>query len=102
MKSVGEVLHVSKTGKLVVRLKDLKVPPRIGLYVYSEKGERVGMVVDIIGPVDSPYALIKPLNRETAPRLVGSHLYIRTTRPRPKTRRGRRPSRRGASGARRR
>lgn len=102
MKSVGEVLHVSKTGKLVVRLEDSKVPPRIGLYVYSEKGERVGMVVDIIGPVNSPYALVKPLNRETASGLVGSHLYIRITKPRPKARRGRHPSRRGASKARRR
>jgi RNA-binding protein len=53
---IGEVLHMSKSGKLIVRLH---TEARIGQPVLDRGGRRVGQVFDIFGPVEAPYASIK-------------------------------------------
>lgn len=56
---LGSVLHVSKSYKLVVKSFS-KVIPKIGEPVYDNKSRIIGSVYDVIGPVSSPYILIKP------------------------------------------
>ncbi|MCS7122106.1 MAG: Gar1/Naf1 family protein [Archaeoglobaceae archaeon] len=56
---LGKVQHISKSGMIVVQLKPSSVP-KIGDKVVTKKMEPVGVIQDIIGPVSSPYALIKP------------------------------------------
>jgi RNA-binding protein len=56
---LGSVLHLSKSNKLVAKSLSKSIP-KIGDSVYDGKGRVIGLVYDIIGPVSSPYILIKP------------------------------------------
>ncbi len=56
---LGPVLHLSKSNKLVVK-SSFKAPPKIGDPVCDGKNRVIGLVYDVIGPVASPYVLIKP------------------------------------------
>ena len=49
--------------------------PKIGLSVIDESLKTVGNVFDIIGPVTSPYAIIRPVIKEPA-KLVNKQLYL--------------------------
>ena len=57
MKRLGKVLHVSSTGNIVLRAVRV---PEIGTKVVDERMKEIGAVYDIIGPVGSPYVLVKP------------------------------------------
>ncbi len=59
MRRLGYFLHKTPSGRLVVKLSSPK-PPRLGARVLNSRGEVVGVVVDVIGPVRSPYAVVKP------------------------------------------
>jgi rRNA processing protein Gar1 len=54
--NTGEVISI--VGDQVV-VKAASNPPAMGTVVYSEKG-KLGIVADIIGPVDKPYFVVKP------------------------------------------
>jgi RNA-binding protein len=49
--------------------------PKIGLEVVDESLRAVGKIFDIIGPVLSPYAVVKPSIREPA-KLVNRPVYL--------------------------
>lgn len=75
MKRLGYFLHKNSSGRLVVKVSSPK-PPRLGSKVLNSRGEVVGVLVDIIGPVRSPYAVVKPLRPDVS---VFEHeeLYVR-------------------------
>jgi RNA-binding protein len=76
LRKLGTVLHVSRDGKIVVRLEVL---PRLGVRVYDYSMRRLGILYDVIGPVRSPYGLVKPdpaITHDVA-RLLGIHVYTR-------------------------
>jgi len=56
LKRLGKVLHTSSSGKVIVQLENL---PKIGFSVIDEDLEEIGRVVDIFGPIDSPYSALK-------------------------------------------
>jgi rRNA processing protein Gar1 len=60
---LGYFIHVTPSKKLLVKISG-KRPPRIGAKVVTSSGEVVGKVVDVIGPITAPYAVIKPLRGE--------------------------------------
>jgi RNA-binding protein len=49
--------------------------PRIGSEVVDENLSVIGKVFDIIGPVSSPYAVVKPTVREPA-KLLDKPVYL--------------------------
>ena len=59
MKRLGYFLHKAPSGKLIVKMAGRKVP-RLGSRVVDSKGRFIGIVVDVIGPVRSPYVVVKP------------------------------------------
>ncbi|RLF06253.1 MAG: H/ACA RNA-protein complex protein Gar1 [Thermoprotei archaeon] len=59
---IGKVIRVTRDGKLVVKAKTL---PKLGAEVYDSAASLVGFVYDIIGPVSSPYVVVKV----TSPRI---------------------------------
>ena len=57
MKRIGEVKTI--TGSIAVVQGEDQTRPKIGIKVIDEKLEKVGHIVDIIGPVSRPYIVIK-------------------------------------------
>ena len=73
MIEVGEVMHQAKSGRMIIKLRD-KV--RVGDVLLDAKGKKVAKVMELIGPVDSPYASAIPLT-DRVKRYVGSKVYLR-------------------------
>ena len=59
-KPIGSVLHVTPSRLIIVKAHDPNNLPRIGDTVISAGGEYVGVVSDIIGPIEEPYIVVKP------------------------------------------
>ncbi|MCW3983623.1 MAG: Gar1/Naf1 family protein [Candidatus Bathyarchaeota archaeon] len=72
MQRLGRISNVSPSGNAIVKAEN---PPKIGSEVVDENLNVVGKVFDVIGPVSSPYAVIKPSVREPA-KLVNKPVYL--------------------------
>jgi len=59
LRKLGKVWNVSKSGFIVVQA-DSKNIPKLGLDVVNRKMNKVGYIYDIIGPVKTPFILVKP------------------------------------------
>ena len=72
MQRLGRVINVTSSRTLVVKTENT---PKIGSSVVDESLKIVGKVFDIIGPVTSPYAVVKPTVREPE-KLATKQLYL--------------------------
>jgi len=63
LRRLGYFIHTTASGKMLVKLT-VPRPPRIGSRVFDRNGKYVGRVVDVIGPIRSPYVLVKPARKE--------------------------------------
>jgi RNA-binding protein len=72
LQRLGRISNVSPSGNAIVKAEN---PPKIGSEVVDENLNVVGKVFDVIGPVSSPYAVIKPSVREPA-KLVNKPVYL--------------------------
>ncbi len=72
MQKLGRVSNVTPSQNLVVKTEN---PPKLGSEVVDENLNVIGKVFDIIGPVSSPYAVIKPTIKEPA-KLVNKPVYL--------------------------
>ncbi len=71
----GKGLHTTSRG-LVVRADQA---PKMGQTALDSAGEYLGRVLDIFGPVKSPYVVIKPasgISRVDLGKLVGSDIIM--------------------------
>ena len=71
---IGEVMHLAKSGRLVIKLNAASAGIRAGELLVDGSGKRVGKVVELIGPVSAPYASVIPMTDRTS-RLVGSKVF---------------------------
>jgi RNA-binding protein len=72
---VGEIMHLARSGRLIVKLNTTgadKVRP--GELLIDRSGKKVGRVVELLGPVSTPYASVLPMTDRTG-RLVGSRVF---------------------------
>ncbi len=72
MQRLGRVVNVTPSQNVVVKTEKT---PKIGFNVVDETLQPVGKVFDIIGPVTSPYAVVKLTVREPT-RLANKQLYV--------------------------
>ena len=72
LQRLGRVLNITPSRSLVVRTE---TTPRIGLSVIDESLRVVGKVFDVVGPVSSPYAIVRPTIKEPE-KLVNRQLYM--------------------------
>jgi len=72
LQRLGKVLHVTPSQNLVVKADKT---PKIGSAVVDEKLKVVGKIFDLIGPVPSPYAVVKPAIKEPE-KLANKQLYL--------------------------
>ena len=71
MQRLGLVLHMSPTRNIIVKLENM---PRIGETVVDENLKSIGRVFDILGPVSSPYAAVRPVI-QNAEKYINRMLY---------------------------
>ncbi len=62
MKSIGRVITISHTGKLIMKGK---FAPRPGSRVYDNRKGRIGTVSKIFGPVNVPFIAVRPDRKKT-------------------------------------
>ena len=72
MQRLGLVLHISPSRNIIMKVENI---PRIGETVVDENLKPVGKVFDILGPVSSPYAAIRPTIRDPE-KLVNRPVYV--------------------------
>jgi len=87
MRYLGIPLHIAKSGHLIVRIRSREVPP-LDSPVLTSYMKVIGRIVDIIGPVSEPYAIVKLTKTLTTGR-IPSPLYYQPKRPRRKIRKRR-------------
>lgn len=61
LKVLGSVFTITKNKLVIVKLRDPKRLPPINAEVLDANRNLIGHVVDVIGPVEAPYAVVKPL-----------------------------------------
>ncbi|MCL2691415.1 MAG: Gar1/Naf1 family protein [Candidatus Bathyarchaeota archaeon] len=71
MQRIGKALSITPSNGIIIKTE---TPPKIGCEVADENLTIVGKVFDIIGPVSSPYAVIKP-NIKNPTTLLNKPLY---------------------------
>ncbi|MBV9175998.1 MAG: hypothetical protein JO327_11655 [Nitrososphaeraceae archaeon] len=57
----GEVLHLAKSGRLIIRLVTGSRETKNGELLVDANGKPIGKVIEIIGPVNAPYASVSPM-----------------------------------------
>jgi RNA-binding protein len=72
LQRLGKVLHVTPSQNIVVKTDKT---PKIGSAVVNEKLKIVGKIFDIIGPVPSPYVVVKPAIKKPE-KLTNKQLYL--------------------------
>lgn len=79
---IGKIIFKASTNHLIAEAYEI---PRIYDLVYNRDGEEIGMVVDVLGNVNTPFLAIKPNDKykDKADRLIGENVF--TTRLRGKT-----------------
>jgi RNA-binding protein len=72
LQRLGRVLNVTPSQNIIIKTENT---PKIGSAVIDENLKIVGKIFDIIGPVSSPYAVVKPTIREPE-KLSDKQLYL--------------------------
>jgi RNA-binding protein len=72
LQRLGRVLHVSQSRNIIITIENL---PKIGETVVNENLKPIGKILDIFGPVSSPYASVKPKIQEIE-KLTDRMLYV--------------------------
>ena len=72
LQRLGKVLHVTPSNNIVVKVDKT---PKIGATVINEKLKVIGKVFDVIGPVSSPYVVVKP-TIESPEKIEAKQLYV--------------------------
>lgn len=57
---LGPVESISRSRLILVRIDRPDIVPEIGSRVVDANGFEIGKIVDIIGPITKPYAVVKP------------------------------------------
>lgn len=73
MERLGTTERIAQ-GLAIVRVDDV---PNVGTDVVDDQLEDVGTIVDVFGPVDSPYAAVSPVDSRRLATLLGDALYVR-------------------------
>jgi len=72
LQRLGKVLNVTPSQNIVVKTGKT---PKIGSAVVDENLKVVGKIFDVIGPVSSPYVVVKPTIKEPE-KLTNKQLYL--------------------------
>lgn len=74
MNELGEVMHLSKSGRLIVRLQKDGKQIKSGQLLVDANGKRIGKVIEVIGPVNAPYASVAPFT-DRIKKIIGTNVF---------------------------
>jgi RNA-binding protein len=79
LQEAGTVLHLARSGRLILKAS----PPAVreGSILVDEKGRRTGKVLELIGPVESPFLSVQPFT-DRIERISDTKLYLGEDEPR--------------------
>lgn len=72
LQRLGKVLNVTPTQNLIIKTEK---PAKTGISVIDENLKVVGKIFDIIGPVSSPYTVVKATIKNPE-KLTNKQLYV--------------------------
>jgi len=72
LKKIGQVLHIGPGNRAIAKVE---APPKLGATVFDLKKKPIGIVLDIFGPVKSPYIEIEVKDRKPE-KIVNYPLYV--------------------------
>jgi RNA-binding protein len=75
MRRIGEVTRVA-AGTVVVRSPD-DTHPAIGTDVIDTQLDRIGRIVDVMGPTERPYLVVTPGSEDPPAALLNEPVYVR-------------------------
>ena len=75
MELLGDILHFSKSGRLIVKIDNYKPFMKSGQNISDNQGKKIGKISEILGPVKSPYASVVPFIQKRN-KLSGTKVYI--------------------------
>lgn len=73
MKKVGAVLHLARSGRLIIRVQDGPPP---GAILLDDDEKKVAKVVELLGPTKAPYVSAIPLT-DRVKKVIGKSVYLR-------------------------
>jgi RNA-binding protein len=83
MELLGEILHFSRSGRIIVKIDQNRKNPRAGLLVFNNE-KKIGKIVELIGSVKSPYASIIPFIQPRS-KTSGMKVYTNPTNNKART-----------------
>jgi len=72
MRKIGRILHYTKYKLFVVEASEAL---SLNNVVYDNRKKKIGIVVDVIGPINKPYLVLKPLV-DKPEKYVGKEVYV--------------------------
>ncbi|KZX15021.1 H/ACA RNA-protein complex component Gar1 [Methanobrevibacter cuticularis] len=76
MKFLGNISHLSNSGKLIARSS--QTPPA-GAFVFNKDKKKIGKVIEVFGPTKEPYisiSMFRSVNLENSKLDKGNDLYV--------------------------
>jgi len=73
VKRVGRIIHYTKSGRYVIEAEE-KILPQTPLY--NSSGHRLAVTIDLIGPVNNPFIIAKPVIG-SAEKMVNAVVYVK-------------------------
>ncbi len=56
LKKIGVITHITKSNNIVIKAEEI---PEINEVVYLKNKSEIGRVIEVFGPVSSPFILVK-------------------------------------------
>ncbi|MEM1515562.1 MAG: Gar1/Naf1 family protein [Candidatus Bathyarchaeia archaeon] len=72
MEEIGKVLHIFCGNRAIAKVK---VTPKPGSIVYDIRRKPIGRIIDIFGPIKSPYVEIE-VKEQDPKKIVNSPVYV--------------------------
>ncbi|HLI45582.1 MAG TPA: Gar1/Naf1 family protein [Geobacterales bacterium] len=74
MKRLGFVSHISKRGRIIVKAETI---PKLNSEVIDKDKKPIGIVIDLMGPVNSPFVAVKPYEKPDPEKIKNAELFLR-------------------------
>jgi RNA-binding protein len=74
LEEIGEIIHLAKSGRLIVKLSKYGKETNSGDILVDANGKRVGKVIEIIGSINAPYATAVPMTDRTY-KIIGIKVF---------------------------